>query len=67
MPIEDFPDRTSNPAIGLIIHVYMGAVFPEEKEGFFSMYTGDVSAWMHAPITRNGILRVGRRGWRLYS
>lgn len=29
---------------GLIIHVYMGAVFPEEKEAFFSMFTGKVSA-----------------------
>ena len=30
---------------GLIIHVYMGAMFPEEKEAFFSMFTGEVSAW----------------------
>jgi len=30
---------------GLIIHVYMGAIFPEEKEAFFSMFTGKVSAW----------------------
>lgn len=30
---------------GLIIHVYMGAMFPEEKEAFFSMFTGQVSAW----------------------
>jgi formate dehydrogenase subunit gamma len=30
---------------GLIIHVYMGAVFPEEKEAFFSMFNGKVSAW----------------------
>jgi formate dehydrogenase subunit gamma len=30
---------------GLIIHVYMAAVFPEEKEGFFSMFSGKVSAW----------------------
>ena len=30
---------------GLIIHVYMGAVFPEEKEAFFSMFSGRVSAW----------------------
>jgi formate dehydrogenase subunit gamma len=30
---------------GLIIHVYMGAVFPEEKEAFFSMFSGKVSAW----------------------
>jgi len=30
---------------GLIIHVYMGAIFPEEKESFFSMFSGKVSAW----------------------
>ena len=30
---------------GLIVHVYMGAVFPEEREAFFSMFTGKVSAW----------------------
>ena len=28
---------------GLMIHVYMGAVFPEEKPSFFSMITGNVS------------------------
>jgi cytochrome b subunit of formate dehydrogenase len=28
---------------GLIIHVYMGAVFPEEKPAFFSMFTGSVN------------------------
>ncbi len=28
---------------GLIIHVYMGAVFPEEKPAFFSMITGFVN------------------------
>jgi len=28
---------------GLIIHVYMGAVFPEEKPAFFSMITGRVN------------------------
>jgi uncharacterized protein len=28
---------------GLMIHVYMGAVFPEEKPAFFSMITGTVS------------------------
>lgn len=28
---------------GLIVHVYMGAVFPEEKPAFFSMITGMVS------------------------
>ena len=30
---------------GLLIHVYMGAIFPEEKEAFFSMFSGKVSAW----------------------
>jgi formate dehydrogenase subunit gamma len=28
---------------GLFIHVYMGAVFPEEKPAFFSMITGNVN------------------------
>ena len=28
---------------GLLIHVYMGAVFPEEKPAFFSMITGSVN------------------------
>jgi formate dehydrogenase subunit gamma len=27
---------------GLMVHVYMGAVFPEEKSAFFSMITGSV-------------------------
>lgn len=27
---------------GLMVHVYMGAVFPEEKSAFFSMLTGSV-------------------------
>ncbi len=27
---------------GLMIHVYMGAVFPEEKPAFYSMITGVV-------------------------
>ena len=27
---------------GLMVHVYMGAVFPEEKSAFFSMITGTV-------------------------
>jgi formate dehydrogenase subunit gamma len=30
---------------GVLIHVYMGAIFPEEKEAFFSMFSGKVSAW----------------------
>jgi formate dehydrogenase subunit gamma len=28
---------------GLLVHVYMGAVFPEEKPAFFSMITGTVN------------------------
>jgi cytochrome b subunit of formate dehydrogenase len=28
---------------GLMIHVYMGAVFPEEKPAFYSMITGVVN------------------------
>jgi formate dehydrogenase subunit gamma len=35
---------------GLIIHVYMGAVFPEEKPAFFSMFSGvvnEVFAYSH--------------------
>jgi len=28
---------------GLMIHVYMGAVFPEERQAFYSMVTGMVS------------------------
>jgi formate dehydrogenase subunit gamma len=28
---------------GLLVHVYMGAVFPEEKPAFFSMITGSVN------------------------
>jgi formate dehydrogenase gamma subunit len=30
---------------GLMIHVYMGAVFPEEKPAFFSMITGNVNEY----------------------
>ncbi len=29
---------------GVIVHVYMGAVFPEERAAFFSMFTGNVNA-----------------------
>lgn len=28
---------------GLMVHIYMGAVFPEEKPAFFSMITGNVN------------------------
>ncbi len=28
---------------GLVVHVYMGAIFPEEKPAFFSMITGTVN------------------------
>jgi formate dehydrogenase gamma subunit len=30
---------------GLFVHVYMGAVFPEEKPAFFSMITGSVNEY----------------------
>jgi len=30
---------------GLMVHVYMGAVFPEEKPAFFSMITGTVNEY----------------------
>ena len=29
---------------GVIIHIYMGAAFPEERSAFFSMFTGKVNA-----------------------
>jgi formate dehydrogenase gamma subunit len=29
---------------GVIIHVYMGAIMPEERQSFFSMFNGKVSA-----------------------
>lgn len=35
---------------GVIIHVYMGAIFPEERSAFFSMFSGKVSglyAYLH--------------------
>lgn len=32
-------------ASGLMIHLYMGAVFPEEKPAFFSMFTSTVDEW----------------------
>ena len=28
---------------GLIVHIYMGAIFPEERPAFFSMITGKVN------------------------
>jgi len=31
-------------AMGLVVHVYMAAFFPEEKSAFFSMFNGDVDA-----------------------
>ncbi len=30
--------------IGLVVHVYMAAFFPEEKSAFFSMFNGEVDA-----------------------
>lgn len=35
---------------GIIIHVYMGAIMPEERQAFFSMFTGKVNglyAYLH--------------------
>jgi formate dehydrogenase subunit gamma len=35
---------------GLCIHIYMGGVFPEEKQAFFSIFTGEVNelyAYLH--------------------
>lgn len=29
---------------GLVIHIYMGAIFPEERQAFFSMFSGKVNA-----------------------
>ena len=28
---------------GLCVHIYMGGVFPEEKQAFFSIFTGEVN------------------------
>jgi formate dehydrogenase subunit gamma len=52
---------------GLMIHVYMGAVFPEEKPAFFSMITGTVNElyayshhfkwWKEVSRVRTEILR----------
>lgn len=29
---------------GLVVHIYMGALFPEERSAFFSMFSGKVNA-----------------------
>jgi formate dehydrogenase subunit gamma len=29
---------------GLVVHIYMGAIFPEERPAFFSMFSGKVNA-----------------------
>ncbi len=29
---------------GLVVHIYMGAIFPEERSAFFSMFSGKVDA-----------------------
>src|SRR4030065_2584639 len=49
----------------LFIHVYMGAVFPEEKEAFFSMFSGTVSAcYARAPHEKWCWERVAEElGW----
>jgi formate dehydrogenase subunit gamma len=51
---------------GLIIHVYMGAVFPEEKPAFFSMITGTVNelyAYNHH-FTWWRAIKAEERHWR---
>lgn len=57
---------------GLMIHVYMGAVFPEEKPAFFSMITGTVNElyayshhfkwWKEVSRVRAEILRESAPG-----
>jgi formate dehydrogenase subunit gamma len=47
---------------GLMIHVYMGAIFPEEKPAFFSMITGSVNelyAYTHHFKWWKEVSRVG--------
>jgi len=39
---------------GLMIHVYMGAVFPEEKEAFFSMFSERCRPGTPERIMRSG-------------
>jgi formate dehydrogenase subunit gamma len=51
---------------GLIIHVYMGAVFPEEKPAFFSMITGSVNelyAYTHH-FTWWRAVKIEEQAWR---
>lgn len=42
MPVHFF--AVSTVFAGVIIHVYMGAIMPEERQAFFSMFSGKVSA-----------------------
>jgi formate dehydrogenase subunit gamma len=42
MPIHFL--AVSSVFAGVIIHVYMGAIMPEERQAFFSMFSGKVSA-----------------------
>ena len=56
---------------GLMVHVYMGAVFPEEKPAFFSMITGNVNElfayshhfkwWREMKLAGAGVGRAARR------
>jgi formate dehydrogenase subunit gamma len=50
---------------GLMVHVYMGAVFPEEKPAFFSMITGTVDELYayHHHFKWWRQVRVARREW----
>ena len=56
---------------GLMVHVYMGAVFPEEKPAFFSMITGNVNElfayshhfkwWREVKLAERRVGRPARR------
>jgi formate dehydrogenase subunit gamma len=50
---------------GLMVHVYMGAVFPEEKPAFFSMITGTVDELYayHHHFKWWRQVRLARREW----
>lgn len=41
LPIHLF--AVGSVCAGLCIHIYMGGVFPEEKQAFFSIFTGEVN------------------------
>jgi formate dehydrogenase subunit gamma len=50
---------------GLMIHVYMGAVFPEERPAFYSMITGKVNELYayHHHFTWWREVRLQQQGW----